>query len=99
MTLPARVRMDDHNKDIGRNIVICPKCGENNSNTFRFCGMCGALLEARRPANAPVQPPPMAASKIVNAPEPKWPVHLQNAVQNAVPNTVPNLAPDVAENP
>src|ERR1700686_4244461 len=25
--------------------VICPKCGENNSGTFRFCGMCGTSLE------------------------------------------------------
>lgn len=71
--------MDDHNKDIGRNIVICPKCGENNSNTFRFCGMCGTLLEARRPANATAPNPPLAASKTVNAPEPQRPVVVQNA--------------------
>ena len=25
--------------------MICPKCGENNSGTFRFCGMCGTSLE------------------------------------------------------
>ena len=45
-------------KDIRRTIVICPKCGEDNAPTFRFCGMCGTLLEARlearRPAGAPV---------------------------------------------
>ncbi len=40
--------------------MICPKCGENNSDNFRFCGMCGTLLEARRPAGAPLP----------NAPEP-----------------------------
>lgn len=34
--------------------MICPKCGEDNAPTFRFCGMCGALLEARRPAGVPV---------------------------------------------
>jgi hypothetical protein len=33
--------------------VICPKCGENNSANFRFCGMCGTSLEPRRPAGAP----------------------------------------------
>jgi hypothetical protein len=33
--------------------VICPSCGENNSANFRFCGMCGTSLEARRPAGAP----------------------------------------------
>jgi hypothetical protein len=33
--------------------VICPNCGENNSANFRYCGMCGTSLEARRPAGAP----------------------------------------------
>lgn len=33
--------------------MICTKCGEDNSDNFRFCGMCGAPLEARRPAGAP----------------------------------------------
>jgi len=49
--------------------VICPKCGEDNSENFRFCGMCGTLLEprlepraevrteVRRPAGAPVLNP------------------------------------------
>jgi zinc-ribbon domain len=40
--------------------MICTKCGEENSDGFRFCGMCGALLEARRPAGAP---------RIASAPE------------------------------
>ncbi|MFZ0686805.1 MAG: zinc-ribbon domain-containing protein [Terriglobales bacterium] len=50
-----------------RIILICPKCGENNSNDFRFCGMCGAPLDVRRPANAAVSPntPPASPSKIV----------------------------------
>ena len=34
-------------------IVICPNCGENNSENFRYCGMCGTSLEPRRPAGAP----------------------------------------------
>jgi len=33
--------------------MICPKCGEENSDGFRFCGMCGTLLEARRPVGSP----------------------------------------------
>jgi hypothetical protein len=33
--------------------VICPKCGENNANNFRFCGMCGAVLEPAMHASAP----------------------------------------------
>lgn len=33
--------------------MICPNCGEDNSENFRFCGMCGTPLEARRPAGKP----------------------------------------------
>ena len=33
--------------------MICPKCGEDNANTFRFCGMCGAVLEKAMPASPP----------------------------------------------
>jgi hypothetical protein len=39
-------------------VVICPKCGEDNPENFKFCGMCGTPLgqkvESRRPAGAPV---------------------------------------------
>ncbi|HLX86594.1 MAG TPA: zinc-ribbon domain-containing protein [Terriglobales bacterium] len=46
--------------------MICPKCGEVNSGNFRFCGMCGTVLdgrgeprvearvEARRPSGSPL---------------------------------------------
>ncbi len=51
--------------------MICPKCGENNSDNFRFCGMCGTLLEARRPAGAPIPNRSSAvAPRTPNAPEP-----------------------------
>ena len=33
--------------------MICPNCGENNPENFRFCGMCGAVLAASKPATAP----------------------------------------------
>jgi hypothetical protein len=33
--------------------VICPKCGEDNADNFRFCGMCGAVLASAVPAGAP----------------------------------------------
>lgn len=33
--------------------MICPNCGEDNSSNFKFCGMCGTALEARRPLGAP----------------------------------------------
>jgi hypothetical protein len=64
--------------------VICPKCGEDNSDNFRFCGMCGTLLEARRPAGAPA-PNPLSAvpPKIANAPEPQRPPVVENATRAA----------------
>lgn len=47
--------------------MICPKCGEDNSDNFRFCGMCGAVLEARRPTGAPATNPPSAgAPRVIN---------------------------------
>jgi hypothetical protein len=50
--------------------LICPKCGEDNAENFRFCGMCGTVLEARpeirRPAGAPVPNLP----KMTSAAEP-----------------------------
>lgn len=44
-------------KDIWRNTVVCPKCGEVNSDTFRFCGMCGTVLEGRAETRRPVGSP------------------------------------------
>jgi cytoskeletal protein RodZ len=41
--------------------VICPKCGETNAENFRFCGMCGAVLDPAKasaePRSAPVHKP------------------------------------------
>jgi cytoskeletal protein RodZ len=54
--------------------VICPKCGEDNSENFRFCGMCGTPLEARRPSGAPgLDPlsafPPKISPRVTSTPE------------------------------
>ena len=59
--------------------MICPKCGEDNSDNFRFCGMCGTVLEARRPAGAPVPGLP----KITNVSEPPHPLVVENATRPA----------------
>jgi hypothetical protein len=77
--------------DIRRTIVICPKCGEVNSDNFRFCGMCGTLLEARvearRPAGAPVPNLP----KISVAPEPpRLPV--DQSATNATSKQIPSIS-------
>lgn len=41
--------------------MICPKCGEDNSEQFRFCGMCGSPLDGSaagsRPATTQLRPP------------------------------------------
>jgi hypothetical protein len=66
--------------------LICPKCGEDNSDNFRFCGMCGNLLEARRPAGAPVPNLP----RIANAPEPLRPLHQPGANQPGPNQSGPN---------
>lgn len=54
--------------------MICPKCGEDNSENFRFCGMCGTPLEARRPSGAPAMDPlsafpPKILPRVTNTPE------------------------------
>ncbi len=71
--------------------MICPKCGENNSDNFRFCGMCGTLLEARvearRPAGAPVPNLP----KIANSSEPARPPVVQSPT-NAANKRIPSIS-------
>ena len=32
--------------------MICPRCGEPNPDNFRFCGMCGMVLEASKTRTA-----------------------------------------------
>jgi hypothetical protein len=54
--------------------VICPKCGEDNSDNFRFCGLCGTLLEAWRPAGAHVPNLPLAPAEAPNVPKPAKPL-------------------------
>jgi cytoskeletal protein RodZ len=83
--------------------VICSKCGEANSDTFRFCGMCGALLEARsevrselrpdarpetrRPAGAPVPGLP----KIAETADPLRPLVIGSGVQPAA-RPIPSIS-------
>lgn len=72
--------------------MICPKCGEVNSGNFRFCGMCGTVLdnrleprveprvEARRPSGSPVP-----GLVIPNDAGPSRPVNVESAARAASP--------------
>ena len=49
----------------GGDLVKCSNCGNNNNRTFKFCGTCGAPLNAApaaAPAPAPVAAAPMPSS-------------------------------------
>jgi zinc-ribbon domain len=50
--------------------LICPQCGEDNSAGFRFCGMCGTLLETRLEARRPAGSPVPNLAKVADASEP-----------------------------
>jgi adenylate cyclase len=72
-------------------IVICPKCGEKTSENFRFCGMCGAVLEVRRPAGAPAPNLSSITSPgITNAPGPLSPIVAED-VSSRPKNLVPPI--------
>jgi len=75
--------------------VICPKCGEVNSANYRFCGMCGTLLEARpetrRPAGAPVPNLP----NVTNSPEPLRPAVAEGAARPADRQVAPISGPSL----
>ena len=62
--------------------MICPQCGEDNSDNFRFCGMCGTLLEARPAAGASV---PGLPKKIENPREQMRPLSAENTAHEAKP--------------
>jgi TPR repeat protein len=64
--------------------VICPKCGEDNSDTFRFCGMCGTLLDPR--AETRVEPTRVEARQSVDAPAPILPPNVATSALNSIPN-------------
>jgi len=76
--------------------VICPKCGEDNSDNFRFCGMCGTVLEARpeirRPAGAPA--PNLPKIKMASTQEPPPPV-VESAARPATKPVPPISGPSM----
>ncbi len=76
--------------------MICPKCGEDNSENFRFCGMCGTPLEARRPSGAPALDPlsafpPKISPKVTTAADSIKPV-VAEAVARPVNKPVPPIS-------
>ncbi len=76
--------------------MICPKCGENNSDNFRFCGMCGTLLEARRPAGTPLPNAPLAtAARVSNAAETPQPLVVEDTTRPANRQVPPISGPSM----
>jgi hypothetical protein len=84
-------------------VVICPKCGEDNSDKFRFCGMCGTLLEPRRPGKpldplsafpssapltSPTIPRPTSASTPMSATEPTQRPPLRPVERNPIERNI-----------
>ena len=71
--------------------MICPKCGENNSENFRFCGMCGTPLEAPRPtAQSPIAAPSDPAQAVPGRTVERVPARAQET--HATPSTTSTLA-------
>jgi hypothetical protein len=68
--------------------VTCPKCGENNSGTFRFCGMCGTSLEP--------SPAGKAADKLSTLPSSE-PVSSSSISRPASRATFPSPSPSVSQ--
>src|SRR6266849_6060764 len=94
----ASSELHSRNTESGEAQVICPKCGEVNSSSFLFCGMCGTVLDPARKAAAPVlvQTPratesiPTASSGIVAPPvavptSPPPPARPRSAANEPIP--------------
>ena len=72
----------------------CPRCGNENPDNNRFCGMCGAtLLSQPGPAATPPQPVPVAAPKppaaeAAAAPAPKTDSHRSATAVSETPAAI-----------
>ena len=75
--------------------MICPKCGEDNSDTFRFCGMCGNLLETGRPAGALASNQPSNTPRTANAPDPLRRANAESAIRPANRQVPPISGPSM----
>src|SRR5215471_3454713 len=77
-----------------RDSVRCPRCGNENPDNNRFCGMCGAtLLSQPGPAATPPQPVPVAAPKppaaeAAAAPAPKTDSHRSATAVSETPAAI-----------
>jgi len=68
--------------------VICPRCLENNPESYRFCGMCGSVLASVKPA---AEPEPARASE-KRAPAPVAPPEAKpRAAERVQPGSGPSL--------
>ncbi len=89
--------------------MICPKCGEDNSEKFRFCGMCGALLdsgaESRQADSRIADTRPTAATSIrpsafsIPTPPVKRVPPEPSSIPRASARIEPNFPPPAAREP
>ena len=80
--------------------MTCPKCGEDNADNFRFCGMCGTLLEPPRRMTAPISeprppiaPPPAPISQPPVSQAPISHPPISRPISQPNPANVPAVAP------
>ena len=71
-------------------IMFCPKCGNQVADNEKFCGKCGAMLQAapqaqQQPVQQPTQPQgsPYAARPYPEQPQQGAPMYQQNPYQQA----------------
>ena len=49
-------------------MIVCPNCGKENQDHYKFCLGCGAKLPAAGQAAPPPQPPSVIPAPVVPAP-------------------------------
>jgi len=59
-------------------VIVCPNCGKENQDHYKFCLGCGAKLPAAGQAAPPPQPPSVIPAPVVPAPaQPSYPAPAQ----------------------
>jgi hypothetical protein len=78
--------------------VVCSKCGEVNSDNFRFCGMCGTLLDGKLDTRLEARRPVVSTAPGLSSPALSSPSLSSPGLPKTANATEP-LRPVVTENP